>query len=280
MKKLLSLLLAILMILTLGACGKDEDSKGEKIKDDNVSDTNSEEPKTEEDIAKEHLWYYSVDFDKLETKEVSDFKVYGYLAPPFDINTIKNDITKVHYTITTEQGYPKIVDYLSLDEVLDMPSDRNEKSFGFNVGGDDNNGRDYGYVIVTPKDTSMSSKEAIANGYCYLETSNDFDKFLDIDVSNTDYKVKDNDATVIENMKPLMDKVIERFGKPTEVEVLNIFSDGISYKLRYKMDKYVMVISISESYDIETDKYEARSTMSVYTPESYNICVETKKYYE
>ena len=268
MKKILCILLAITMLFGLCACGKEVVDNPKPLKpNENQTDTDNKQ----ENVGglKFNDFFYDVtDWDKLESKDNVDLKLCGISNVPFNVVDFKDNITEFDaFHIYTKEA-ENILDYKTVkdfNEFIDgtkmiKPNYSTTGSNSINL--DLDNGATFEMMITAKPEEDNVAQDiltAVNKGRHFYYAMYDVEKFLDIDMTGIEFSTGGDKP----NAKPLLEKAIEKFGKPTEIKIITDNTKdatgedmlmGIqSYQLIYEFESYVLEIDVSETQIIFGD---------------------------
>ncbi len=259
MKKILCILLSISVLFGLCACGNNSENKEptNQSTQTNVEGSNG--------LKFKEFYYDATKWDELENKENVELKLCGISAVPFNVVDFKDNVTELHAFHVYTKGSNDSETIKDFNQFIDgtkmiKPSYSTTAKNSINI--DLDNGATFEMMVTAPTDEEYVEQDilkAVSEGRHYYYAAYDVDVFLDIDMTGIEFSTAGDKP----NAKPLLDKAIEKLGKPTSIkmemnstdtETDNDYLTGMqSYSLVYEFSDYTLVIAVHESQVIFGD---------------------------
>lgn len=220
-------------------------------------------------------WYQNVDWDSVGTVKDPELNLYGCIPLPASLEDFDNYVSSYSYYSLGE-------DY-TLTSASEAESIHDEVE---SLTAYDKNGDEFmEFERYNTADTSHAYLgDMLAQGLYTISEDERPSSMLDIDMSDiSSYK---NDAYHLysSNAAPLMDKILEKFGTPTYIELNTLYftedyqpdtEAELRYELCYEYDGYALSIQSTER---ETDGImHMQVDVTYYTPESWSEHIESVK---
>ncbi len=258
MKKLIALLMAVVMVLALGACGNNEPEK-EKDKNTNVSDDRTDGDTTEatENSGAEKLkfWYHEIDWNSLP-ENVFDGKVLdGALSLPVDPEALDQVCAPFI------SGYGDAQVTVPSFQALTVSQELTE---GIDLRLDDSSPHRSQVAAVSIYNLNQGDDGVVPTSYAQC-------------FQNGWWSIHFQESGIVQEEGPSWEdraeanRILERFGKPTNVMIdandtqfhdcLTSGEGELYYYLVYETDEYAMVVRLS---DLVSSYYEV-ATMEIHS---------------
>lgn len=250
MKRFLSLLLALMMVLSLVACGSDAADAGseEDVSDivEDTADDTSDEANTEEEL----IWWgnnYEAWGEQKENPELVLFR--GNFIPPIELKNI--------YDFATEIIMEDIEDYNALVNSEIMIEDSAElyvyygKSETGETDGDDWIKIEFqNFKNIDGTGEALPLKDLVNNNWWYVSEEFSIEDALGIYVEDEDWEKYGDTEDYVSNDEMLLYKIVEELGGPAQIHVYYMVDDGyrnnIYYYLLYEYPNYSIGVSVHE----------------------------------
>lgn len=296
MKKFLCIVLSILMLFSMTACS-DKNTEEATIENNEI-DVETESSKTNIELGYHAFYYDTVKWNELPEKDV-DFKMGGAVSAPFDLRQFKDAINSVSAPVY-EEGYQ----YLGSDQYREsdfslltdgtrfmLPYFGTSTTMTIRLNLKNESNIDM-LIMAAPENDNVPQNiiQAIEEGRHHYAPATDYNKEVFLDVDMEDLPVREG---FLKSEGNLLKKAVEKFGRPTKVELVREHmddddSDGTlignkEYNIIYEHEDFVLAIYVYETQYIYSDgsTYDYVKVLPrVYGKEAWRLYNEYYKYKE
>lgn len=257
-KKYLFISLYFSFMLFLCSCGTDTYI--------NQNTYNIEETDVQyEENNKENYWFLTMNWDITSNKEISSL-FYESILLPIDLNIFDNIVESYQYFF---DGFDKTESF-TMSEILKNPQLFYDKVYIWFTN--DTKTNIYNLCFVNYNiDQEITIQQSYDNRWWYIHSIENFDKIFQIDIKNLS-----NEYEIEVQEKPLLNAIIEKYGKPSYIAMSDIYMDSIDkfeddlwYEIVYEFTDYVITISIQEKIDSSNNTYITIHNVNYYTNECW-----------
>ena len=249
----------------------------------NFNKTQKEETSVTQDITTPKTFFENTDWEGLEEKDF-EFQLYNISQPPFNPIDLKNHITSVSAYCSTQNDNIGNYEY-DFSKLIDRTkymAPQYDARNGLGIELKLNGGEEFKILLTSNNREKQNVKDAFNNENYFYFVENDIDKLFNIDMQGINFSTTGRTP----NATPLLKKIIEQFGKPSQLNNLakNQLSslDSKRYEMIYEKSNFVLVFTVLEipnQYGWQGDVNMSMSmSAKIFTPTSWrNYCDNVQK---